>query len=133
MFEKADQTGLSLIATGHSHCDVMMGYCPYDYFRLWILTGDRHYLEFARMILHNTKQTTDWKRTYGYSYPGLIEESGEIALQYHNGLGKWLPWCTIAEIEALTRLEEQFGQMDISEDKNISDKKLIDKNYSQFF
>lgn len=133
VFEKADQTGLSLIATGHSHCDVMMGYCPYDYFRLWILTGDRHYLEFARMILHNTKQTTDWKRTYGYSYPGLIEESGEIALQYHNGLGKWLPWCTIAEIEALTRLEEQFGQMDISEDKNISDKKLIDKNYSQFF
>ena len=63
----------------------------------------------------------------------MIEESGEIALQYHNGLGKWLPWCTIAEIEALTRLEEQFGQMDISEDKNISDKKLIDKNYSQFF
>ena len=48
-------------------------------------------------------------------------------------LGKWLPWCTIAEIEALTRLEEQFGQVDISEDKNISDKKLIDKNYSQFF
>lgn len=133
VFGQADQTGLSLIATGHSHCDVMMGYCPYDYFRLWLLTEDPHYLEFARMILHNTKQTTDWDRSHGYSYPGLVEESGEIALQYHNGLGKWLPWCTIAEIEALTRLEEQFGQMDISDRQDISDKYLKNENYSQFF
>ena len=40
-----------------------------------------------------------------------MEESGELALQYHNGLGKWLPWCTIAQIESLTRMEEKYGDM----------------------
>ena len=132
VFDKANQTGLSLIATGHSHCDVMMGYCPYDYFRLWLLTGDEHYKQFGRMILYNTKQTTDWHRRHGHSYPGLVEESGEIALQYHNGLGKWLPWCTIAEIEALARMEEWFGRLEIKEqDKDKITRKNI--NFSQFF
>lgn len=113
VFERVDQTGLSLIATGHSHCDVMMGYCPYDFYRLYLLTKDEHYYEFARMILYNTKQTTDWSGIHGHAYPGLVEESGEIALQYHNGLGKWLPWCTIAEIEAITRLYDTYGSMDL--------------------
>lgn len=108
-----DITGLSLIATGHSHADVMMDYCVYDYYRLWLLTGDRHYYDYALFLLHNAKQTTDWDGTLGYRYRGLVEESGEVALQFHNGLGRWLPWCTIAEIEPLTRLEEHFGAMDL--------------------
>lgn len=113
VFHKADITGLSLIATGHSHSDVMMGYCPFDFYRLYLLTEDAHYLTFARFLLHNTKQTTDWSGQLGHVYPGLVEESGEVAKQYHNGLGRWLPWCTIAEIEALSRLEEWFGSADI--------------------
>lgn len=117
VFSTVDQTGLSLIATGHSHCDVMMGYCPYDYFRLFKLTGDSHYYQFARMILYNTKQTTDWDGRHGHAYKGLVEESGELALQYHNGLGKWLPWCTIAEIEAIWRLKETYGEYGLPEVK----------------
>ena len=113
VFDKVNFTGLSLIATGHSHSDVMMGYMPFEYYRLWRNTGDIHYLEFARFLNGNTKQTTDWERKLGHIYPGLVEESGELAMQYHNGLGRWLPWCTIAEIESLTRLEEKFGSMDI--------------------
>ena len=34
-------------------------------------------------------------------------------MQYHNGLGRWLPWCTIAEIESLTRMEEKYGDLDV--------------------
>lgn len=130
VFDRVNQTGLSLIATGHSHCDVMMGYCPFDFFRLYRLTGEEHYYDFGRMILYNTKQTTDCKRTHHHRYPGLVEESGELARQYHNGLGKWLPWCTIAEIEALTRLKEWFGNMDPKKETIVLEK---GKNYSQFF
>ena len=61
-FDKVTFTGLSLIATGHSHADVMMGYMPYEYYRLWLWTGDEHYLEFCRFLNGNTKQTTDWNR-----------------------------------------------------------------------
>lgn len=133
VFHEVNQTGLSLIATGHSHCDVMMGYCPFDYYRLYLLTGDEHYMEFAEMILCNTKQTTDWDGKHGHAYPGLVEESGEIALQYHNGLGKWLPWCTIAEIETLSRLEEWFGSMELRRGGNVSEYFNINSNLSQFF
>lgn len=115
VFDKVNFTGLSLIATGHSHADVMMGYMPFEYYKLWLYTGDEHYLEFCRFLNGNTKQTTDWSRKLGHYYPGLVEESGELALQYHNGLGRWLPWCTIALIESLTRFEEFFGKMDLEE------------------
>lgn len=130
VFDHVNQTGLSLIATGHSHCDVMMGYCPFDYFRLYRLTGDPHYYDFGCMILYNTKQTTDCMRTHHHVHPGLVEESGELAKQYHNGLGKWLPWCTIAEIEALTRLQEWFGSMEPKAEHLLLER---NKNYSQFF
>lgn len=113
VFDKVSITGLSLIATGHSHSDVFMAYCAFDFFRLYLLTDDKHYLYMSKILLHNTKQTTDWSGKLGHEYPGLVEESGELALQYHNGLGKWLPWCTIAEIEPMTRLKDWFGDMDI--------------------
>lgn len=112
VFEKAGITGLSLIATGHSHADVMMGYMSFEYYKLWLYTKDPHYLDFGRFVHENTKQTVDWSGKLGHAYPGLVEESGELAMQYHNGLGKWLPWCTIAEIEPLTRFEEKFGKME---------------------
>lgn len=113
VFGKVGMTGLSLIATGHSHADVMMAYMSFEYYKLWLYTKEEHYLEFARFIHENTKQTMDWDRKLGHAYPGLVEESGEMALQYHNGLGKWLPWCTIAEMEPLSRFEEKFGYMDL--------------------
>lgn len=121
VFDKVDITGLSLIATGHSHSDVMMGYMPYEYYRLYLYTKDEHLREFALFLNGNTKQTTDWSEKFGYAYPGLLEESGELAMQYHNGLGRWLPWCTIAQIESLTRLEERFGCMDLQIIDSMSD------------
>ena len=115
VFDKVDITGLSLIATGHSHADVMMGYMSYEYYRLYLYTSDGHYRDFALFLNGNTKQTMDWSGRLGHVYPGLVEESGELAMQYHNGLGRWLPWCTVAQIESLTRFQERFGSMDVEE------------------
>ena len=130
VFDKVRMTGLSLIATGHSHADVMMGYMPFEYYRLWKWTGDSHYLEFFKFLNKNTHQTTDWKGNLEHAYPGLVEESGELALQYHNGLGKWLPWCTIAQIESLTRMEEKYGDMEgKTENKSQGGKKKMLYSY----
>lgn len=126
---KADITGQSLIATGHSHADVFMAYCAFDFYRLYLLTDDRHYLRIAKLLLHNTKQTTDWSGKLGHTYPGLVEESGEFVMQYHRGLGKWLPWCTIAEIEPQTRLKEWFGSMDIDEIQQRDVKEIKERNH----
>lgn len=128
VFDRVDFTGLSLIATGHSHSDVMMAYMVFDYYRLYLYTGDKHYYEFACFLSAHTKQTTDWSGKLGHVYPGLIEESGEVALQYHNGLGRWLPWCTIAQIEPLTRLKEWFGCMDIEEIEKLDEQEKRERN-----
>ncbi len=134
VFDKVDITGLSLIATGHSHADVMMGYCAFDLYRLYLLTKDEHYLVFARFLLHNARQTMDWSGALGHAYPGLVEESGELARQYHNGLGRWLPWCTIAEIEALSRLKEWFGDMDIDHlEKRHEEMLLLNRSHGSSF
>ncbi|MDD3409906.1 MAG: hypothetical protein PHY12_03770 [Eubacteriales bacterium] len=130
VFDKVDITGLSLIATGHSHADVMMGYCAFDFYRLYLFTGDVHYLTFARFLLHNTRQTVDWSGRLGHVYPGLVEESGELARQYHNGLGRWLPWCTIASVETLTRLREWFGSPDIDQ-LELNHAAMMERNHPQ--
>lgn len=133
VFDRAGITGLSLIATGHSHADVMMGYMPYEYYRLYLHTGDTHYREFCLFLNGNTKQTTDWSGRLGHVYPGLVEESGELALQYHNGLGRWLPWCTIAQIESLTRFRERFGKMDVEEIEGMDAGEREEKNRAAGF
>lgn len=127
VFDRVDVTGLSLIATGHSHADVMMGYCAFDFYRLYLLTGDLHNLTFARFILHNARQTVDWSGKLRHVYPGLVEESGEVARQFHNGLGRWLPWCTIAEIEALSRFQEWFGDMDVDK-LELRHEEMLERN-----
>lgn len=133
VFDRAGITGLSLIATGHSHADVMMGYMPYEYYRLYLHTGDTHYREFSLFLNGNTKQTMDWSGRLGHAYPGLVEESGELALQYHNGLGRWLPWCTIAQIESLTRFRERFGKMDVEEIEGMDAGEREEKNRAAGF
>lgn len=133
VFDKVDITGLSLIATGHSHADVMMGYMPYEYYRLYLHTADLHYREFALFLNGNTKQTTDWSGKLGHVYRGLVEESGELAMQYHNGLGRWLPWCTIAQIESLTRCEERFGDLDLERIDRMDEAVRKEKNAKKMY
>ena len=48
-------TGLQLISTGHTLVDAYMAFDADEYARLWLLTGDSHYRDVARLLLHNTK------------------------------------------------------------------------------
>ena len=48
-------TGLQLIAAGHSLVDAYMAFDVDEYARLYRHTGDKHYLDVARILLHNTK------------------------------------------------------------------------------
>ncbi len=57
--------GLSLIATGHSGCDTYMASAPFLFYWLFLLTGDSHFREMARLLLYDTKQLLDWDNTLG--------------------------------------------------------------------
>jgi hypothetical protein len=107
--------GLSLIAAGHSGADNYMAAAPYDYYRLSRLTGEPHFRDLARMLLHNTKQMTDWDGALSYAHPGLLTEALTLAPPRGHGVPVWLPWLTVAILDPMTRLQDAYGSMDIDE------------------
>ena len=105
--------GLSVIATGHSGADSYLAAAPFAFYRLWLLTGDAHYKDAARMLLHDTKQMLDWDGTLGYRYHGLQAEALSLPPRRGHGVAHWLPWLTVAQLTPLVRLRDTFGAFDI--------------------
>lgn len=121
-------SGQSLIATGHSGADVYMAACSYVFFRLYLMTGDDHYREFAEFIHKNPKQVTDLDGSFGYGRPGLCEESADVSLFDTRGVYAWLPWCTYVQIDPISRMVDTFGCYEISDCDAIPIEELKKKN-----
>ncbi len=102
-------TGLQLIATGHSLVDNYMTFNPDDYAQLYKLTGDEHYLEVARLLLHNTKNMLALPgRRYDLQAVGWQQEHWSIAPLRGYGLHRgWLPWVSTSHLNGI------FGLMDL--------------------
>jgi len=120
--------GLSLIATGHSGADSYMAAAPFLLYRLFLLTGDAHYRDMARLLLHDTKQMLDWDGTLGYAYPGLQTEALGLAPLRGHGVTHWLPWLTVAQLEPLVRLHDVFGSFDIDEIEKLPQAERVRRN-----
>ena len=107
--------GLSFIASGHSGVDNRIGYESANFYRLYLFTGDQHYLSLAKVLTGTGLRTTQYKgNDMGYARDGLVEEAVGLSDLVVSGTGVWLPWCTVAQIEPLARLEDIFGSMDIA-------------------
>ena len=52
----------SLLAndSGQSGADNFMAYCVYDFYKLFRITADQHWLDFALFLQDATKQVMDW-------------------------------------------------------------------------
>jgi hypothetical protein len=105
-------TAFSLIATGHSGADLFMAAAPFDYYRLYLETGDTHYGDMARQLLYNTKKAMDINGSLGYGHTGLCTEALSLAPPRGHGVNTWLPWLTWSMIEPITRLQDAYGFMD---------------------
>ena len=107
-------SGFSLIATGHSASDLFLAGAPYFYQRLFVATGDPHYLEVARLLLYNPRQFVDVNGSLGYGQPGLVTEALSLAPPRDGGVSVWLPWLTVSIVEPMVRLEETFGSLGLN-------------------
>ncbi|MGC4043703.1 MAG: hypothetical protein QM758_07840 [Armatimonas sp.] len=107
--------GMSLISTGHSGVDNFMAVAPFDWYRLYLATGDRHFRDTARLLLHDTKQIIDWDGKLKYKYPGLMPEALTLSIGRGHGVAGWLPWLTFVVAEPLIRLQETFGSMSLDQ------------------
>jgi hypothetical protein len=95
--------GVQLIATGHSLVDAYMCFDADDYAKLYKYTGDPHYYEVARLLLHSTKSMLALPgRTYDLVGPGWQQEHWNMAPRRGQGLHRrWLPWVSTSHLNAI--------------------------------
>lgn len=126
-FNKYSISGQSIITIGGG-ADVYMAACAYTYYRLYVITGDEHYLDFAEFIHKNTRQSNDVDGSIGYSMPGLGHESGNFTGQMLESHYHWLPWCTFVEVDPSSRLYDTFGGYEISDAQNLTPEDRAKRN-----
>jgi hypothetical protein len=108
--------GTNLIATGHSGADNFLAFASFSYVRLWIYTGDEHWLDVAKLLQHNSAQFIETGKdgnALGYAVPGLQVEAFSLAVNRGNSVKIWLPWLTSATLEPMARMRETFGEIDV--------------------
>jgi hypothetical protein len=118
-FNRYSISGQSIITVGGG-ADVYMAACSYAYYRLYVITGDGHYLDFAEFIHKNTRQSNDVDGSIGYVMPGLGHESGNFTNQTLQSHYHWLPWCTFVEVDPSSRLYDTFGGYEIADEQRLS-------------
>jgi len=126
-FNKYSISGQSIITIGGG-ADVYMAACAYSYYRLYLMTNDPHYLDFAEFIHKNTRQSTDVDGSIGYILPGLGHESGNFTSQTLESHYHWLPWCTYVEVDPASRLYDTFGGYEIADAERLSPEERAARN-----
>ncbi|NLW11788.1 MAG: hypothetical protein GX028_07220 [Clostridiaceae bacterium] len=121
-------SGQSIITIGSGAGDVYMAAVSFNYYRLYLITGDEHYRDFAEFIHCNTRQSNDVDGSVGYIMTGLGHEAANFSNQTLQSHYHWLPWCTYVEIDPTARLEAAFGVYDIAEAELLPMQARIDSN-----
>ena len=121
-------SGQSHIVVGIGAADMYMACGGYEFFRLYILTGDEHYLDYAQFIYMNSKQANDIDGSLGAAIPGLVHESGFFCEQIYHGNYHWLPWCTFVEVDPVSRMVDTFGKYEIAQARKIPYDELVRMN-----
>ena len=114
-FNRNHISGQSNVSVGMAGGDIYMAACSYTYYRLWLLTGDPHYCDFAEFLNRNCKQANDVDDSCGYRYPGLVNEGAHFGEQEYRSRYHWLPWCTFVEVDPASRFMDTFGSHEIAE------------------
>lgn len=126
-FNRYGISGQSIITVGGG-ADVYMAACAFAYYRLYVITGDTHYLDFAEFIHRNTRQSNDVDGSIGYAMPGLGHESGNFTDQMLRSHYHWLPWCTYVQVDPSARLYDMFGGYEIADAQRLDPAERAERN-----
>lgn len=118
-FNKYSISGQSII-TIFGGADIYMAACAFEYYRLYLSTGDSHYLDFAKFVYKNTRQCNDVDGSAGYVMRAISNEGGDFSGQILECQYHWLPWCTFVEIQPTAELLETFGVYEIEEAEELT-------------
>jgi hypothetical protein len=106
--------GFQLITTGFSAFDVYLTRHVGEFARLARYTGDGHYLEIAKILLHNTKSTIQLDSEYGYARPGMQIEHWSMGRGRGFGLNSgWLPWVSTSHLISIDSARTELLAQDL--------------------
>lgn len=111
--KQIDIIGQTLIATGHSGIDNGLAFSSFQYYRMYLLTGDKHLLHVARLIQNNTLRIMDLDGEMGYRYRGLLTECFNPQSNRGHSVRQQLPWNQASILEPMHRFMDAFGEWDI--------------------
>lgn len=134
-FNRYHISGQSNVSVGMPGGDIYMAACSYSYYRLWLMTGDRHYCDFAEFLNRNCKQANDTDGSCGYRYPGLVNEGAAFSEQEYRSRYHWLPWCTFVEVDPASRFFDTFGAYEVAEIEKLPEEEKQARNriYDYYF
>jgi len=127
-FTKNPISGQSPVTLGGGGGDMYMAACSYVYYRLYVITGDEHYRDYAEFIHNNTRHANDVDGSFGYALPGLSHEGGHFSEQTFMSHYHWLPWVTYVEVDPTSRLYDTFGAYDIAGAEKLSPEERAVRN-----
>lgn len=127
-FRRNHISGQSNVSVGTAGGDIYMAACSYTYYRLYLLTGDRHYCEFAEFLNRNCKQANDVDGSCGYRYIGLVNEGAHFSEQEYRSRYHWLPWCTFVEVDPSSRFFDTFGAYEVAEIEKLPPEERAARN-----
>ena len=102
--------GQTLIATGHSAIDNGLAFSSFQYYRLYLMTGDTHFLEMAKLIQNNTLSIMDLDGDMRYRYRGLLTECFNPQSNRGHSVRQQLPWNQASILEPMHRFMDAFGE-----------------------
>jgi len=109
-------SGISRISTGNSAVDNFSAYMYFEYFKLYVFTGDRFYYDLAELVQDNTKQFVCIDGSLPYGRDGILEEAHSICnMFYASAVESCLTWCNTALIDPIGSMEDAFGVKSIQE------------------
>lgn len=129
-FRHVDFSGMSPVTAGHGGGgDVYMGAVTYIFYRLYLLTGDRWWLDYDLFLDRNTRTSYDIDGKFGYGRIGLCEEGGGGYSSFsQSGVYAWLPWCTQIQVDPISRMQDTFGVTSVAEAERLPREELLARN-----
>ncbi len=125
------------IAAAHSASDLGFAWSAFQYFRLYVITGDEHWLKVARISAHNTKQSMNlYQELFPGQQEGLQMEAFTIRTSSRprrtGGVFESLNWNFAAHLDPMLRLMDAYGSPDIEEIMKMpfDQLKALDQKYS---
>jgi hypothetical protein len=98
--------GITALAAGG--VDQYMAWSVPDYAKLYKYTNDEHYVDVARILLHDTKAMLALPgRTFDLLGPGWQQEHWSMGPRRgYGGHRSWLPWVSVNHLHGITGLQE---------------------------